>query len=178
MLTQKRLKEALSYNPDTGIFIRKESPSKWHDRFIGKEAGGKDNKGYVIIKVDGKPYKAHRLVFLYMDGYLPEGQVDHIDRVKHNNAYSNLRSDVTPTCQRRNTGNNCNNTSGVKGVYWHPQQEWRASITVNGHKKHLGCFANDFDEAVCARLAAEQCVNWHGCDSSSPAYQHVQSILN
>lgn len=36
---------------------------------------------------------------------------------------------------------------------------------------------NPNDEAVCHRLAAEQCVNWPGCDSSSPAYQYVQKML-
>ena len=48
--------------------------------------------GYVIIRVDGKLYRAHRLAFLYMDGGLPELDVDHIDGCKINNQFSNLRN--------------------------------------------------------------------------------------
>jgi len=31
--------------------------------------------------------------------------------------------------------------------------------------------------AVCARLAAEQCLDWERCDSNSPAYQYVQNNI-
>ena len=33
------------------------------------------------------------------------------------------------------------------------------------------------DDAVCARLAAEQCLNWEGCDSNSSAYQFVKKYI-
>ena len=40
----------------------------------------------------------------------------------------------------------------------------------------LGSFANFYDND-CARLAAEQCLDWPDCDSSSPVYKHVQKML-
>jgi Fe-S oxidoreductase len=77
----------------------------------------------------------------------------------------------------RNTGNHKNNISGVKGVWWNKNRKrWNAYIFVNTKLKYLGAYKN-FDEAVCTRLAIEQCLNWDGCDSNSPAYQYVQKIL-
>ena len=48
---------------------------------------------------------------------------------------------------------------------------------VNQKIKNLGGYKN-FDEAVCHRLAAEQCLVWDGCDNSSTAYQYVQKMLS
>lgn len=31
--------------------------------------------------------------------------------------------------------------------------------------------------AVCARLAGEQCLDWEGCDSNSPAYKYVKENI-
>ncbi len=42
--------------------------------------------------------------------------------------------------------------------------------------RHLGCFS-DFIDAVAARLAGEQCVDWNGCDENSPAYLYMQNYL-
>jgi hypothetical protein len=42
-----------------------------------------------------------------------------------------------------------NNTSGYKGVDWHPQtQKWRASITINRQRKSLGLFHKKEDAAL------------------------------
>lgn len=54
--------------------------------------------------------------------------------------------------------------------------KFKAQIAVNGKVKCLGTYT-DFDEAVCTRLAAEQCLDWSGCDSNSPAYIYVQTLL-
>lgn len=77
----------------------------------------------------------------------------------------------------RNSGNRKNNTSGVKGIYWNKERvKWEAAITVNGKKINI-IYCKSFNEAVCARLIAEQCLNWSGCDSSSPAFKYVQEML-
>ena len=41
---------------------------------------------------------------------------------------------------------------------------------------HIGRY-DDFDEAVCHRIAIEQCLGWSGCDSSSPAYRYVRGLV-
>jgi hypothetical protein len=173
MLTQNELKEILNYNSDTGIFTRRKNTGR---RYKKGEITGNLNNGYVQIMIKGKQYLAHRLAWLYVYGYFPENFVDHKDRIKHHNWIDNLR-EVTNQCNIRNVGNYKNNTSGVKGIsYYKNRNRWVANIFINGKRIDLR-FCKSFDEAVCYRLAAEQCVNWEGCDSNSPAYQYVKKNI-
>jgi hypothetical protein len=174
-LTQKRLKDLLHYDPDTGIFICKEY--RGPNAQTGDIAGCVNKQGYGQIQIDCKQYKAHRLAWLYMKGYFPKNiNIDHLDRDKTNNKFSNLRL-VSQQCNVRNCGNLKNNTSGVKGVHWDNRVgKWRATIVVLNKTKDLGYY-NGFSNAVCARLMAEQCLKWEGCNSSSPAYLYVKKIL-
>jgi len=171
-LTQNRLKELLYYNPDTGIFtwrISKPGITK------GAVAGCLNN-GYINIMVDRLPYLAHRLAFLYMLGYFPENEVDHKHRNRSDNRWSKIR-EVSHSCNAQNIGNPCNNTSGVKGVYYLKSRcKWSAFIYINNKCKSLGNSV-DFDEAVCTRLAAEQCLDWSSCDTNSPAFDYVERYI-
>jgi len=173
MITQEELRCLLNYNPDTGIF-------RWRvNRGIkikGKICGTVNRSGYRMIGINRKRYYAHRLVFLYVDGYLPENDVDHVNRDKDDNRYENLR-EISRQCNTRNCGNTKNNTSGVKGVCWDKKsKKWKAFIFVNYINKHLGLY-DDFDNAVAARLAGEQALGWSGCDSSSPAYRYMEQAM-
>ena len=172
-LTQERLKEALHYDPETGIFVWKISTGNVK---TGDIANCLSFYGYIRIQVEEVRYPAHRLAWLYIYGYFPENDIDHIDRVKTNNRINNLR-EVSMSCNMRNTGNQKNNTSGVKGITFDKiNNKWKARVKVNGKTKHLGRY-KDFNDAVCARLAGEQCLNWSGCDVSSPAYKYVKKML-
>ena len=113
-LTQKRLKELLYYNLDTGIFTNRIDRSNVK---VGDIAGYINSKGYRCIRVDCKIYRASRLAWLYMKGYFPEHEVDHEDRVRHNDRWKNLRH-LTHSCNLKNRGVNSNNTSGITGVNW------------------------------------------------------------
>lgn len=176
-LTQARLKELLHYDPLTGIFTRKISTN---NRFkVGDIAGYKNKQGYIIIRIDGKGYRAHRLAWCYIEGYFPEHHVDHINRNPSDNRFSNLRH-VTNQCNLRNTGNFKHNNSGVKGICWNKDKnKWLAQIKINGKIKYLGRYS-DFTEAVFHRYEAEICLNWPGCDSNSPARQWLlkQGYIN
>lgn len=170
-LTQKKLKEILHYNPALGMWT-------WKKRLatrirIGDVAGNVcKTQNYRIIGIYGKTYRSCRLAFLYMLGYFPEHDAEHRNRIRQDDRWENLR-EATRSCNMRNTGNLNTNTSGVKGIDWHKAlKKWRSRIFVIGKEKPLGCY-KDFSEAVLARLAGEQCVNWAGCDSSSPAYQYA-----
>jgi len=171
-LTQERLKEILHYNPKTGIFINKIQRSFSAKK--GKTAGAIDGQGYIVIGINYKSYLAHRLAYLYCYGFLPENGLDHIDRIRHHNWISNLR-EASTQCNQRNYGNRKDNKSGVKGVSFY-KNKWRANIKNNQKQHNLGVYKS-FDNAVCARLAAEQCLGWEYCDSNSPAFEYVKSIL-
>ena len=168
MLTQKRTKELFDYQD--GSLIRKTN--KQGHKGVGSIAGGLTKSGYLRTTIDYKLYLNHRLVWLWHYGYFPENGLDHIDKDPSNNRVENLR-EVSRTCNARNCGNHKNNTSGVKGICWNKtRKRWMSRIRVIGDEKFLGVY-KDFFEAVLARLAAEQCLEWEGCDSSSPAYQYA-----
>lgn len=91
MLTQERLKEAYHYDPESGAFTRLSGIGKGKV-YVGE--GSANGYGYINISVDGKTYLSHRLAFLYQLGHYPEYLVDHINGIKHDNRWCNLR-DVT-----------------------------------------------------------------------------------
>ncbi len=107
------------------------------------------------------------------NGYMPENEIDHTNRNRSDNRIENLR-EVSRSCNRKNTGNQKNNSSGVKGVHKSGQSGWSAHIG-NGKEQHYLGYTKDFEEAVLLRLAAEQCLGWSGCDLASPAYQYALS---
>jgi hypothetical protein len=169
MITQERVKELLRYK-DGNLFWRMSKGTMSE----GSMAGSPNSRGYLNVQIDKKPYKAHRLVFLYHHGYMPEHEVDHIDRCKTNNRIENLR-EVSRTCNMRNSTQRSRTSSGVKGLSWDkPTQKWLVHIRVHGTAKYLGYYS-DFTEAAAHRLAAEQCLNWGSCDSRSPAHQFMES---
>lgn len=173
-LTQSELKSVLRYNPETGVFIWVKKSSR--NIKYGQVAGSRHGNGYVCIGLNGKIHKAHRLAWLFVNGYLPEQDIDHINGVKYDNRIVNLR-EVSQSCNTKNCGNLASNKSGVKGVYWNRAGgKWRAQITVMGKKYELGSYG-DFDEAVCVRLAAEQCLGWPNCMKSTPAFLYVQNMI-
>ena len=170
-LTQERLHEVLTYDPETGIFRWRVTVGP--NAAAGVEAGT-GSHGYLVIMVDGKTYAAHRLAILFTDGYFPEGEVDHINRIRSDNRRSNLR-EASRQCQMRNCGMRNDNTSGIKGVRWHKRDEkWEASIVVDQQGKYLGNH-DDLLEAAYHRYAAEQLLGFPDCDINSSAKQFIDA---
>jgi len=103
-------------------------------------AGSLKRQGYIIIKIDGKCYRAHRLAFLVAHGHLPK-ELDHINGDPSDNRIANLR-EATRRENKRNSGKYSNNKSGFKGVCWHKSRgKWRADAQdANGKQIHLGLF--------------------------------------
>ena len=169
MITQTRLKELLDYDPETRVFTWRENRSNVK---AGDVAGAIQPHGYVTIRINCKKYYAHRVAYLWMEGYFPEYEVDHINRVRGDNRWENIRH-VSRSCNIKNSGNRKDNTSGVKGVYWDTTyNKWHSQIMVNKKVKNLGYY-NNLDDAVLTRLKTEQALGWEGCDSSSPAFKYA-----
>ena len=150
MITQKRLKELLRYDPQTGEFRwRFSRPGCSKDTIAGTSVNG-----YVAIKLDRQRYLAHRLAFLYMAGEMPD-EVDHINRRKTDNRWDNLR-DVCRSTNHANSKMHSRNTSGVRGVCWHKRHEkWWAYINWKGVRTDLGMH-DTLSAATKARRKAEQ----------------------
>lgn len=154
MITQARLKEVVSYDPETGVFTWHNVRSDMH----GKEAGWSDKYGYRHFQVDGKYYSAHRMAWLYVHGRMPSGHIDHIDRSTNNNRIANLR-DVTPAQNLQNIEGPRphNKSSGVLGVSWHKKgKRWRAMICVNRKQIHIGFFDSKEEAGKAYLLAKKQ----------------------
>lgn len=174
-ITYERVRELFDYEPITGSLIWKNLPSsKCNTSFLGKPVGAKNSAGRYHTCIDGKFYYNSQLVFLYHHGYIPEHELDHINRDVSDDRIENLR-ELSRSCNAINQGNSAKNTSGVKGVRKH-RNSWAASICLNQQSYHIG-ITPEFDEAVCMRLAAEQCLGIHGCDASSPAKQYVEKHI-
>lgn len=118
------------------------------------KAGYVDEEGRTSIRLGGKLYLEHRLIFLYLKGHLPD-LIDHIDRDPSNNHIANLRG-ADKRVNAVNTGIPSNNTSGIKGVSWHKAGvKWTAQIKDKGRKIHLGSYSL-LEDAIAARLKAEE----------------------
>lgn len=134
MLTAGRLKELLSYDPETGEFRWLVSSGRV---FKGSVAGCL-SKGYIQIRVDNQAYRAHRLAWLYVHGVWPTKEIDHIDSARPNNRIANLR-EATRTENLRNIGLQSHSTTGYKGVS-KAANKYLACATLNSKKIHLGHF--------------------------------------
>lgn len=182
-LTQSYLKECLTYDPDTGIFVWNTRPlshfknshgmNTFNAQLANKETVYKGNRGYFMISLNKRLYLAHRLAFLYMEGYFPENDVDHIDRDKSNNKWSNLR-EVSTQCNMQNCNLSKANKSGVCGVYWSRwDNKWIATIRVAGKAIYLGRFVN-FEDAVMARYQEEVNNPLWTCSVESTSYKYLK----
>ena len=146
-VTQDRLKEALNYDPETGVFTWAE-PGR--GKRIGRTTGTVNDEGYVVMTIDQRQYRANRLAWLYVYGEWPEGIVDHENRDRADNRISNLR-DATFRQNSHNHGLYSDNRSGISGVCWvKKSSRWH----VYFGREYQGCFT-DFFEACCARKSAE-----------------------
>lgn len=170
------LRQLLRYEPETGkLFWKARTPEMFSDkqraakhacshfnsRFAGKEAFTTINDdGYHHSRIFGRMYKAHRVVWAIVTGEWPADQIDHINGIPTDNRFENLRP-VTGLENCKNKKTPSSNTSGVIGVSWDKtNKKWKASIRVDGHRKHIGTFDN-FLPAVAARKAEEVAHGFH-----------------
>lgn len=154
MLNQKILKTLFSYDSATGDFTRLVRTS--NNTKVGEIAGYLRVNGYVEIRINWEPYLAHRLAWLYMHGNWPVEQIDHINGVRNDNRFCNLREATRSQNLQNVFKPSVNNTSGLRGVVYHKRdKKYQAQIRVDGAQKHLGSF-NTPEEASAAYLAAKK----------------------
>lgn len=167
-LTQKRLKELFSYDPDTGDFIRLKA---FHKAYIGTVAGGLNACGYRRINIGQKYYTCHRLAFLYMTGKWPLYQVDHINHIRYDNRWANLRD--VPQCENcKNTKIMKNNVTGFNEVHFiSASKMFGVSIRVNGKLIYLGAFKNR-DNAIEVRKKTNTRYRFHEKITETLTHEH------
>ena len=137
ILTQNHLKSVLKYENGNLYWINSRPKIR-----AGALAGTVSSNGYRVIQLNWKIYKAHRLIFLYHHGYLPE-RIDHKDRNSLNNNIENLRP-CNQSLNMANSSMKSTNTSGYKGVSFRSDtKKWQASLMKNYKKiSHLSRHQN------------------------------------
>jgi hypothetical protein len=161
-ITQEKLKEILHYDPETGVFRWRKSVRQ---NMKPWDVAGSYLLGYIKIGIKGKRYQAHRLAWLYVTGCWPKNQIDHINGIRNDNKFLNLRE----ATRKQNSENICllpTNTSGFRGAYWDKSiNKWKAHVRHNGKYKNLGCFETAAEAgAVAAAKRAELFTHDHGRD--------------
>lgn len=156
-IDQRRLKEILHYDQSTGLFTWKVAKARKIK--IGGRAGGDRGDGYISIKIDDRSYLSHRLAWLYMTGEWPKTILDHKDRNRSNNVWTNLR-EADRFQNMANRPLHKNNKVGLKGVHWKLRvNKWCAQIYFGKKCCHLGYY-NTPEEAHAAYCGAARV--WHG----------------
>lgn len=151
MITQARVQELFKLNLRTGHLVRRFKRGKAE---AGTHSTAKDRDGYLVLGIDGKLYRAHRIVWLYVHGEFPPADIDHINGAKDDNRPKNLRA-VTRSQNKQNQGPTKNNKSGFKGVYRsHDGKYWNASICHKRENHFLGQFKLLKDAATAYAVAA------------------------
>jgi hypothetical protein len=137
MLDMALLKETLSYDPETGLFTRLKRTSNC---IKANQTACRLNKRtkYRQVSFDGVEYQSHRLIWMYVYGTWPKGQIDHINRDKSDNRLSNLR-DCSISENKQNSGVYKNNKTGFRGIS-KKGKKYEANIRVNGKRKYIGSF--------------------------------------
>jgi HNH endonuclease len=133
---QARLKELFSYDYGTGVLSWKVSYPELNV-YAGDPAGSLKKSGYTDVSVDNRIYKLHRIVWKYIKGVDPIGQIDHINRDKSDNRIENLR-EVVPQVNSQNR----DPLSTIPGASYHKRDGvWFSNLCVAGQQLHLGTFS-------------------------------------
>jgi len=150
-LTTERLKELLSYSPETGLFVWLKN--RCSVAMAGDVAGTPIN-GYLTIVIDKLPYRAHRLAWFYMTGKWPFDKIDHINGVRNDNKWVNLREADNHLNMQNIRKAICK--VGYLGVtIGGRSKRYQARIRVDGKTVYLGTFDSP-QEAHTAYVSAKR----------------------
>lgn len=149
-------KDVLGFIKDNLVYSESDKGLVWvcsraNNKIKAGSIAGSVNKGYRQIKIFGKWYKVHRLVWLVCTGSWPLGQIDHINRCKLDNRFDNLRDTTNYlNCLNRHK----KSLSGYVGVtYDKVNNKWLAQSYLGGVSKNLGRYSTA-EEAKDAYITA------------------------
>lgn len=135
------LQDHLYYDEKSPTCLRRRIDTICNNGGKGSRAGdkaGSTSNGTRLVKVLGKMYLIHKVVWILHFGKIPDGYVvDHIDGNPSNNRITNLRV-LTQAENCRNQKLAKNNKSGVSGVILHKHGKgksdaWKAQyVDLNG----------------------------------------------
>ena len=135
-LTQAQLKSKFFYDPCTGIFTRRVQPFRGPRR----TTVGWKSRGYLHVSIGPHShYKLHRLAWLYMTGDWPKNQVDHINGVRTDNRWENLRAATNTLNSHNRRKPRHGSQTGFLGVRMN-RKRFQATIKAYGVSYRLGTY--------------------------------------
>lgn len=170
-ITAEYVRSRLSYDPESGELRWKPIEGRrgsfaWNAKFVGTVAGRVDSTGYIQVAINCKRYPATHLIWIIMTGAWPSIVIDHKNRVRTDNRWSNLR-EASRAENARNSGPKRPFFKGVKRTA-SKVERWQARISIGGEYKHLGVFdtareaATAYDRAVRKFHGEFACPNLEG----------------
>lgn len=158
ILTQEELLKQFKYNKDTGLFTR-IAVRDCHGNLNTCDYEIEGTNGYYRrVSINGRRYLMHKLAFLYVEGYYPVEEVDHIDGNMLNNKYCNLRC-VGKRINRFNLRKYKNNTTGESCVCI-KDDGYYCLVQKDGERYFRGYFT-DIEDAVAARDKLHMDLDFH-----------------
>lgn len=138
-LTSEALRAAYCYDAASGNFYR---ISAARGARPGRIVGNIDSGGYVRFEVHGAQYRAHRLAVLYVAGRWPAALVDHINGIRSDNRWVNLReADIKLNAENTKRARANNLSCGFLGVT-RRGPSFVAQIKADGAYRYLGSFTS------------------------------------
>jgi hypothetical protein len=151
------LRACFDYNPDNGIVRWRTRPREHFNgdgayTFFCRYRQGREitniEKGYLNLTLDGVHYRAARVIWKMITDEEPPGIVDHADRNKLNNRWTNLR-EATPS---QSIHNRLIRNNGVRKRY----NKWDARIYYDGVSRYLGTYTTAEEAAAAYENAARK----------------------
>ncbi len=164
--SQDYLRECFAYEPETGYLRWRRRPVEhfpyaqgarmWLSRFPGEVAGAKDRCGHLQVVIDHRTYQLQRIIWKLVTGEDPPSTVDHVNHVRDDNRWSNLRlATHQEQVWNRTIGARKPTTSGFRGVTKHGNK-WRARVYIGGKVKLLCGFATAEEAGAAWKAAAKE----------------------
>ena len=106
-ITQEYVKQCYDYDMNTGVLTwRQDRPKdhfsneglykRWKTQCAGEVVGSYNNEGYLMLSLSrgGKKttFSITHIIYLWMEGRLPEATIDHLNSVKDDNRWANLEA--------------------------------------------------------------------------------------
>lgn len=132
-----RLNKLFHLDAERGLLIHKKKCGV----MAGTVAGSKRPDGYYRVKIDGRLYLVHRIIYTMHYGASPkEKEVDHIDGNRNDSRPSNLRT-ATRNQNRQNVGRYKSNSVGHRGVWFDKTRKaFLCAVQADGVRDTFGPF--------------------------------------
>ncbi len=154
----ERVRELFDYDQKTGHVTRRITVNARAKK--GTTVGCRNSTdGYLVLNIDHSVHKRlfqlHRIIWLWMTGEWPKCQIDHINRIRDDNRWENLR-EATNGQNTINQAVRKDNKLGCKGIWYDKKRDqYRVKIQVKGYEYTIGRY-DTFEEAKEWRKLAEE----------------------